>query len=320
MTTASRPLGRSGIDVRGPLALGGNVFGWTADEPTSFRLLDAFVDAGLNFIDTADVYTRWVPGHAGGESEGVIGRWLKGSGKRDRVVIATKVGMDMGGEEKGLSAAHVRRAVDRSLQRLGIDRIDLYQSHKDDPAVPVAETLGAFGELVAAGKVRAIGASNFSAARLAEALAASTSQGLPRYQSLQPEYNLMDRAGYEADLEPLCRREDVGVITYFSLAAGFLSGKYRSKADAQGKARGGKVARYFDDARATDALATLDAVAAEHRSTPARVALAWVIARPGVTAPIASATTLEQMTDLIESTRLSLSAADVDRLDAATAS
>ena len=319
MTTASRPLGRSGIDVRGPLALGGNVFGWTADEPTSFRLLDAFVDAGLNLIDTADVYTRWVPGHVGGESETVVGRWLKRSGKRDKVVLATKVGMDMGGDDKGLSAAYIKRAVDRSLQRLGVDHIDLYQSHKDDPAVPVAETLGAFGELVAAGKVRAIGASNFTAARLAEALAASSEHGLPRYESLQPEYNLMDRAGYEAELEPLCRREGVGVITYFSLGAGFLTGKYRSKGDAEGKARGGRVGKYFDDPRAARVLAALDAVAAERGSTPARVALAWVIARPGVTAPIASATTLGQMADLIAATRLTLTADDVTRLNAASA-
>ena len=316
--THARQLGRSPIHINGPLAFGGNVFGWTADEPTSFRLLDAFVDAGLNFIDTADVYSRWVPGHAGGESEAIVGRWLKRSGRRDRVVIATKCGMDMGGAEKGLSAAYIGRAVDRSLQRLGVDHIDLYQSHKDDPTVPLAETLGAFGELVRAGKVRAIGASNISAQRLAEALRVSAEQGLPRYESLQPEYNLMDRRGYEAELEPLCRREHLGVITYFSLAAGFLSGKYKSKADAHGKARGGKVGGYFDDPRGPKVLAALAGVAAERRSTPARVALAWVTARAGVTAPIASATTVDQLTDLIEATRLELTAADIDALDAAS--
>ena len=316
--TTARPLGRSSIRINGPLAFGGNVFGWTADEPTSFRLLDAFVDAGLNFIDTADVYTRWVPGHVGGESESILGRWLKQTGKRDRVVIATKCGMDMGGDEKGLSAPYIRRAVDRSLQRLGVDHIDLYQSHKDDPNVPLAETLGAFGELVAAGKVRAIGASNYSAERLAEALRISVEQRLPRYESLQPEYNLMDRSGYEAELGPLCRREQVGVITYFSLAAGFLSGKYKSKADAAGKARGGKVGKYFDDPRGPAVLAALADVAAARRSTPPRVALAWVIARPGVTAPITSATTLEQLGDLIGATQLELTAAEIHTLEAAS--
>ncbi len=315
----TRELGRSGLHVNGPLAFGGNVFGWTADEPTSHRLLDAFVDAGLNFIDTADVYSRWAPGHAGGESESILGRWLKSSGKRANVVIATKVGMDMGGDDKGLSAAWIKRAVDHSLRRLGVDHIDLYQSHKDDPAVPVGETLAAFADLVRAGKVRAIGASNFSAERLAESLAFSAANGLPRYESLQPEYNLMDRKGYEADLEPLCRREHVGVITYFSLAAGFLTGKYQSKADAAGKARAGKVGPYFDDARGPGVLKTLHGVAAERRSTPARVALAWVIARAGVTAPIASATTVEQLHELVEATRLELTAADVDALDAASA-
>jgi aryl-alcohol dehydrogenase-like predicted oxidoreductase len=318
MSTQSRQLGRSPLHIDGPLAFGGNVFGWTADEATSFRLLDTFVHAGLNFIDTADVYSRWVPGHVGGESESILGRWLKTTGKGDKVVIATKCGMDMGGEENGLSAPHIRRAVDRSLQRLGVEHIDLYQSHRDDPTVPQAETLGAFGELVRAGKVRAIGASNFSAARLGEALRISAEQGLPRYESLQPEYNLMDRTGYEAELEPLCRREGVGVITYFSLAAGLLSGKYATKADAEGKARGKKVGPYFDDPRGPAVLAAVRAVAAEHRSTPARVALAWVIARPGVTAPIASATTLSQLYDLIAATELELTAHDIAALNDAS--
>ena len=316
MTT--RRLGRSDFQVNGPLAFGGNVFGWTADEPTSFRLLDAFVAAGLNFIDTADVYSRWKPGHVGGESEAILGRWLKRSGKRASVVIATKVGMDMGGDDKGLSAAYIERAVERSLTRLGVDHIDLYQSHRDDPATPLAETLGAFAKLVKAGKVRAIGASNYSAARLAEALQVSAENGLPRYESLQPEYSLVERAGYEAELEPLCRREQVGVIGYFSLASGFLTGKYKSKADATGKARAGRVEKYLDD-RGFGILSAVEAVAAEKGSTPARVALAWLIARPGVTAPIASATSTEQLLDLVEATKLTLTADEIERLDAATA-
>ena len=313
-----RPLGRSGVSVHGPLAFGGNVFGWTADEPTSFALLDRFVAAGLNFVDTADVYTRWVPGHVGGESETILGRWIKRSGKRDQIVIATKVGMDMGGHEKGLSAAYVKRAIDRSLQRLGVDHIDLYQTHKDDPATPVGETLTALADLVRTGKVRAIGASNYSADRLAESLAFSKANGLPRYESLQPEYNLMDRDGYEAELEPLCRREDVGVITYFSLAAGFLTGKYKSAADAAGKARGGRVAKYFDDPRAAAVLSAVAAVAAARGVPPVRVALAWVMARPGVTAPIASATSVAQLDDLIAAAELTLTAAEVERLTAAS--
>ena len=317
MTT--RTLGRSGIAIHGPLAFGGNVFGWTADEPTSFRLLDAFVDAGLNLVDTADVYTRWIPGHVGGESETILGKWLRQSGKRDQVVIATKVGMDMGDGNVGLSPAWIKRAVDRSLQRLGVDHIDLYQTHKDDPTVPVGDTLHTLAELVAAGKVRAIGASNYSANRLAEALRFSDANNLPRYESLQPEYNLVDRAGYEAELEPLCRREDVGVIGYFSLAAGFLTGKYSSRADAQGKARGNKVAKYFDDPRAEAGLAAVRAVATDRGTTPAAVSLAWLIARPGVTAPIASATTVEQLADLVAATQLELSPTDAERLTAATA-
>jgi aryl-alcohol dehydrogenase-like predicted oxidoreductase len=314
-----RTLGRSDIQINGPLAFGGNVFGWTADEATSFRLLDTFVDAGLNFVDTADVYSIWVPGHVGGESETILGKWLKRSGKRDRLVIATKVGMDMKAGGKGLSAGHIRKSVEGSLKRLGVDHIDLYQSHKDDPDVPQAETLGAFADLIKAGKVRAIGASNFTAPRLAAALRLSAEQGLPRYESLQPEYNLMDRKGYEADLEPLCRDEQVGVITYFSLAAGFLTGKYKTKADAQGKARAGKVGPYFDDPRGPRVLKALADVAAEKRSTPTHVALAWLIARLGVTAPIASATTVEQLADLIAATKLTLTSADLGLLDAASA-
>ena len=314
---ATRQLGNSGLEV-GPLAFGGNVFGWTADEPTSFTLLDAFVAAGFNLIDTADVYSRWAPGNRGGESEAVIGRWLKASGNRGRVVIATKVGLEMGPGEQGLSAAYIRRAVERSLNRLQVDTIDLYQAHKDDPATPLEETLGAFAELIRQGKVRAVGASNYSAARLAEALRVSRALGLPRYETLQPNYNLYDRAEFEAELEPLCRREGLGVIPYYSLAAGFLTGKYRSDADLAKSPRGAKVKGYLND-RGFRILAALDQVAARRKSAPARVALAWLMARPGVTAPIASATRVEQLDDLIAATRLDLDPEAVQTLDQASA-
>ena len=313
----TRTLGKSGIEVA-PLAFGGNVFGWTADEATSFRLLDAFVAAGFNLIDTADVYSRWVPGNHGGESETIIGRWLKKTGNRDKVVIATKVGMEMGPGEKGLSRAYIARAVDRSLARLQTDTIDLYQAHVDDPQTPIEETLGAFADLIRQGKVRAIGASNFSADRLAESLRVSRAAGLPAYQSLQPLYNLYDRAPFEADLEPLCAREGLAVLTYFSLASGFLTGKYRSEADLSKSARGDRVKKYLTD-RGRRILAALDEVAGRYNSTPARVALAWLLARPTVTAPIASATSLDQLNDLIEATRLELDAAAVDRLTSASA-
>jgi aryl-alcohol dehydrogenase-like predicted oxidoreductase len=315
MTT--RQLGTSGLAV-GPLAFGGNVFGWTADEATSFQLLDAFVGHGLNLIDTADVYSRWAPGHQGGESETILGRWLKKSGQRSRVVIATKVGLEMGPGDKGLSAAYIRKAVERSLNRLGVDAIDLYQAHQDDPDTPLEETLGAFAELVAAKKVKAIGASNYSAARLAEALAVSKKHNWPRYESLQPNYNLYDRGEYEPELEPLCRRENLGVIPYFSLAAGFLTGKYRSEADLAKSPRGKKVKNYLND-RGFRVLAALDQVSAKLNSTPARVALAWLMARPGITAPIASATTVEQLNDIVAATRLRLDAEVVRALDEASA-
>jgi aryl-alcohol dehydrogenase-like predicted oxidoreductase len=315
MTAKRRRLGGSGLEV-GPLAFGGNVFGWTADEPTSFRLLDAFVAAGFDLIDTADVYSRWAPGNQGGESETVIGNWLAKTGNRGRVVLATKVGMDMGNGETGLSRAHILRSAERSLNRLRTDTIDLYQAHKDDPGTPLEETLGAFGELVAAGKVRAVGASNYTAGRLAEALRVSRDHGLPRYECLQPEYNLYDRAGFEEELGPLCRAEGLGVITYFSLAAGFLTGKYRSEADLVRSPRGKKVKGYLND-RGFRILAALDAVAGRLGSTPGRVALAWVLAKPTVTAPIASATSPEQLDDLIAATRLDLDAvADLDRASA----
>ncbi|WP_225767537.1 aldo/keto reductase [Inquilinus sp. Marseille-Q2685] len=313
-----RNLGRSGIRV-GPLALGGNVFGWTADESASFRVLDAFVDAGLNLIDTADVYSHWAPGNRGGESETIIGRWLKRGGKRDRVVIATKVGGEMPGRppRKDLSAAWIREEVENSLRRLQTDVIDLYQSHWDDPETPQEETLAAYAELIRAGKVRAIGASNFSVERLASALMLSAESGLPRYESLQPHYNLYDRSDYEGALEDLCRREEVGVITYFSLAAGFLTGKYRTEADLSQSARGGRGMKDRLNPRGLRILDALDRVAEAHGVRPATVALAWLIARPGVTAPIASATSPEQLEDQIAATRLTLAADEIRLLDEA---
>jgi aryl-alcohol dehydrogenase-like predicted oxidoreductase len=312
-----RELGRSGLKVM-PLAFGGNVFGWTADEKRSFELLDAFVDAGGNLIDTADVYSRWVPGHTGGESATILGRWLARGGKRDKVVIATKAGMDMGNGNKGLAPAYLRRAVEASLSRLGIERIDLYQAHTDDAETPLADTLGAFADLVKAGKVRAIGASNYSAARLTEALQTSQRLGLPRYETLQPGYNLMDRSGYEAELQAVCVAQGVGVIPYYSLASGFLSGKYRQPEDAKGKARGARVSTYLNE-RGLKVLAALDSVAARYKTTPTAVAIAWLRDRPAITAPIASATSLEQLNDLLAGMRLALDAGAVAELDAASA-
>jgi aryl-alcohol dehydrogenase-like predicted oxidoreductase len=312
-----RQLGRSTLRVS-PLCLGGNVFGWTVDKGQSFRLLDALVEAGLNFIDTADVYSTWVPGNTGGESETIIGEWLKSRGIRDRVVIATKLGSEMGPGLKGLSKAYIRSAVEASLRRLQTDVIDLYQSHRDDPDTPQEETLHAFASLIQEGKVRAIGASNFSAARLKEALDTSARSGLPRYESLQPQYNLYSRSEYEAELEPLCRENHVGVIPYFGLASGFLTGKYRSEQDLGKSARGGSVGKYLNE-RGFKILAALDEVAAQHRATPAQVALAWLMARPGITAAIASATTTEQLNDLAAAVRLDLGHASIERLDEASA-
>lgn len=312
-----RKLGSSALSVA-PLCLGGNVFGWTIDEAASFRLLDAALDGGLNFIDTADVYSRWVDGNVGGESETIIGKWLKQNGKREKVVIATKVGMDMGDGKSGLSKDRIAQAVDESLNRLQIDAIDLYQGHKDDAGVPLEETLSAFGELVKAGKVRAIGASNYSGARLEAALQVSATHSLPKYESLQPHYNLVSRQDYETTLEPVCLKHNVGVIPYYSLASGFLSGKYRSEADAAGKARGGGVKAYFNE-KGFGVIKALDEVAKAHGSRPAVVALAWLIARPSITSPIASATTVEQLQDLVAATTLELTGEDVQRLDAASA-
>ena len=317
-----RPLGRSGLQVA-PLAFGGNVFGWTAQESTSFSLLDAFVDAGFNLVDTADVYSRWASGHSGGESETIIGRWLQagGAAKRERIVLATKVGKPMGDEgsgRSGLSRRWIREAVEASLSRLQTDRIDLYQSHDDDPATPMEETLAAFAELIEEGKVRAIGASNFSAPRLAQALATSARLGLPRYESLQPLFNLVDRAPFEAELQPLCVAEGLGVINFFGLARGFLTGKYRSEADLGKSPRGGGVKGYLNP-RGLRILAALDAVAQSLHATPAQVALAWQMAQPGITAPIASATSLVQFAELAAAARLTLSQADQQRLSAASA-
>ncbi len=311
-----RPLGRSGLQVS-PLAFGGNVFGWTVDEATSFSLLDAWVDAGFNFIDTADVYSRWVPGHAGGESETILGKWLKHSGKRSRVVLATKVGMEMGPGRKGLAPAYIRRAVEESLRRPQTACIDLDHSHDDAAATPLADTLATYGELIREGKVRAIGASNYSAPRLAQALQVSQQQGLPRYQSLQPLYNLYDRAGYEEALEPLCVEHGVGVINFYALASGFLTGKYRSSADLGKSPRGQGVAKYLN-ARGLRILDALDDVAARFDATPARVALAWQLARPSLTAPIVSATSLAQLAELVAATQLTLDAAASEQLNQAS--
>ncbi|MCR6700582.1 MAG: aldo/keto reductase [Dokdonella sp.] len=311
-----RPLGRSGIAVA-PLAFGANVFGWSVTADRADALLDAFVAHGLNLIDTADAYPAWVPGNEGGESETMIGRWLRRRGGRHRVVIATKVGK--WARHRGLAPETIRAAADASLQRLGTDHIDLYQAHADDASVPLEETLGAFSRLIEQGKVRAIGASNYAAPRLAEALAISARHGLPRYETLQPEYNLYDRAGYEADLEPLAREHGLGVIGYYALASGFLTGKYRSEADLdRSPARGARAGRYLD-ARGLRILAALDAVGARHGATPAQVALAWLIARPGISAPIASATSVAQLDELAGALRLGLSDADRAELDAASA-
>jgi aryl-alcohol dehydrogenase-like predicted oxidoreductase len=312
-----RELGRSGLQVV-PLCFGGNVFGWTVDEATSFTLLDAWVDAGMNFIDTADVYSSWVPGHVGGESETIIGKWLKRSGKRDRIVLATKVGKPMGEGKVGLSKRYIQEAVEASLRRLQTDVIDLYQSHDDDAETPLEETLDAYGQLIKAGKVRAIGASNFTAPRLAEALAVTKAHGLARYESLQPLYNLVERPAYEAELESVCLAHGLGVINFFALARGFLSGKYRSEADL-GKSPRGQGTKQYLNPHGLRVLDALDAVSARLNSTPAQVALAWQIARPSITAPIASATSLKQLQELVGAARLRLDAAAIRAIDEASA-
>jgi aryl-alcohol dehydrogenase-like predicted oxidoreductase len=312
-----RPLGNTGLQIA-PLVFGGNVFGWTVDEARSFALLDVFVDAGFNAIDTADVYSRWVSGHAGGESEAILGRWLKATpSRRDQVLIFTKVGMDMGDDRTGLGRRWIERAVEDSLRRLNTDVIDLYQSHKPDPATPHEETLEAYRRLIDAGKVRAIGCSNFDAAQVADARRAGHARGLPTYQTLQPEYNLFDRAGFDGPLRELALELGLGVITYYSLASGFLSGKYRSEADLGKSARGSRVAKYLVP-RGLRILDALDAVGARHGASPSEVALAWVMAREGVTAPIASATSVEQVRSFAKAAALALGAEDLGELDVAS--
>jgi aryl-alcohol dehydrogenase-like predicted oxidoreductase len=313
----TRKLGGSGLEVS-PICLGGNVFDWTADEPTSFAILDAFVDAGFNFIDTADVYSRWVPGHKGGESEAVLGNWFQRSGNRKKVILATKVGIELAPDKKGLSKAYILREVEDSLARLQTDYIDLYQSHIDDQSTPIEETLEMYQQLIQQGKVRAIGASNYGAERLALAFQTSKQHGLPRYECLQPHYNLYERAGYEKELEPLCLKEGIGVIPYFALASGFLTGKYRSENDLAKGPRGQMVKKYLDE-RGFRILAALDKVAGQLHSTPGKVAIAWLIARPSITAPIASATSVEQLKDLVDAANLHLDADSIKTLNDASA-
>jgi len=310
-------LGNSAIEVA-PLMLGGNVFGWTADEATSFKLLDVYVAAGLGFIDTADSYSTWVHGHVGGESETIIGNWIKRSGKRDKVVIATKVGAEIPGQGKGLSKAWIMRQVEASLKRLQTDYIDLYQSHRDDPNTPVDETLETYALLIQQGKVRAIGCSNFTAERTKESLAASRKHNWPRYESLQPHYNLCERESYETSLEPLALQEKLGVVPYYSLASGFLTGKYRGQDDLAKSPRGQAAKKYLND-RGFRILQALDQVAEKHKANPARIALAWLMARPSITAAIASATSVEQMNYLVAATHLELDSSSVELLNQASA-
>ncbi|MCW5744731.1 MAG: aldo/keto reductase [Alphaproteobacteria bacterium] len=313
-----RKLGRSGIEVA-PLALGGNVFGWTADEPHSFAVLDAFVAAGFNLIDTADVYSVWAPGHKGGESETVIGNWLKQRGGRDKVVIATKVGMQMAPDRKGLAKGYILRSVEDSLKRLQTDYIDLYQSHRDDPDAPMEERFEAYAQLVKQGKVRAIGASNYDAPRLKLALETSKKMGAPRYETLQPHFNLCERALFEGPLQDLCVKEQIGVIGYYSLASGFLTGKYRSEADLGKSVRGPGGVKKYVNARGFGILKALDGIAASLKATPAQVALAWTMARPAVAAPIVSATSTQQLAEILKSVDIKLDAAATAKLDAASA-
>ena len=311
-----KPLGKSGL-ILPPIVFGGNVFGWTADPLTSFKLLDGLMEAGLNAIDTADVYSRWAPGNSGGESEAIIGVWLKNRKQRDKVIIATKCGMEMGPDKNGLSARRIMAAIEESLIRLQTDYVDLYQAHADDAATPLEETLEAFGKLIKQGKVRAIGASNYRADRLALALDIARKQGLPRYESLQPHYNLLERQAFEEALEQLCVAEGIGVISYYSLAAGFLTGKYRADTDLAGHARGGSVAKYCNP-RGFAVVDALREQAQRLRATPAQVALAWLIARPSVTAPIASATSAAQLDELVKAARLTLDAEAIVALDEAS--
>lgn len=312
-----RRLGRTDLEIA-PLVFGGNVFGWTADENTSFDLLDRFFDAGLNAIDTADSYSRWVPGNSGGESETIIGKWMKKRGNRDRIVLVTKVGSDMGQGRIDLSPVYIERAVEASLKRLQTDVIDLYLSHWADPTVPYAETLGAYQRLIEKGKIRFAGACNLDAGQLKAATDAASHHGLPRYEVLQPAYNVYDRSDLDGPLRDLCMANQIGVISYYGLAKGFLSGKYRSEADLGKSARGGSIRSYLNK-RGLRILAALDSVAHRHAATQAEVALAWIMARPGITAPIASATSIKQVDSLIKAVSLQLTGADMDQLDTASA-
>lgn len=312
-----RALGRSGLQIP-PLTFGGNVFGWTVDEAGTYSLLDALVDAGLNFIDTADVYSRWAPANQGGESETLIGKWLKRSGKRDRVLIATKVGMEMGPDAQGLAPAYIRRALEASLARLQTDHIDLYQSHKDDPNTPLTDTLAEYAKHIEAGKVRAIGASNYTAVRLSEALITAERHDLPRYESIQPEYNLYSREPFESGLQSLVKTQQMGTINYYALASGFLSGKYRSAADAGKSARGQKIVDNYLNERGLRILKALDEVAEDAGCTPAQAALAWQIAQPGITSPIVSATSVTQLDELVKAASLTLTHDQLTRLSQAS--
>jgi aryl-alcohol dehydrogenase-like predicted oxidoreductase len=313
-----RVIGRSVLEVA-PLGLGGNVFGWSADEKASFAVLDAFAARGFNLIDTADVYSAWKPGNHGGESETIIGKWMKARGNRGDIVLTTKVGSEMGPGKKGLGRRYIESAVEASLGRLQTDYIDLYLSHWEDPSVEIEETLGTYADLVKAGKVRVIGNSNHSVQTMRKALAISARHKWPRFENLQTHYNLYDRSGYEAELEAFCRENEIGVTSYFSLAKGFLSGKYRSPADfGKSAARGDEMKSYFNE-RGLRVLAVLDAVANARNAKPAQVAIAWLIARPGLVAPIASATSVEQLQDLIKAAELDLSAQDIEQLDRASA-
>jgi aryl-alcohol dehydrogenase-like predicted oxidoreductase len=311
-----RDLGKSGIKVA-PLTFGGNVFGWTVNEFNSFLLLDTFVGAGYNLIDTADVYSRWAPGNKGGESETIIGKWLRKSGNRNKVVIATKVGKEMGPGKKGLAKKYISQAVEDSLQRLQTDYIDLYQSHDDDTETPLEETLGTYGELIKQGKIRAVGASNYSSKRLGEAIRISEQYGYPRYESIQPLYNLYDRMLFEKELEPLCLEKQVGVISYYALASGFLTGKYRSEKDLSKSARGNGIKKFLNE-RGFRILRALDEVAAQYHSAPASIAIAWIRAHPSVTAPIASATNTEQLDILMKAMQLNLDKTAMDLLNKAS--
>ncbi len=313
----TRALGNTNLQVV-PLMFGGNVFGWTIDAPTSFRILDAFVDRGFNFIDTADVYSRWKPGNRGGESETILGQWFKESGKRDKVILATKVGIEMGPGKQGLSKRYILEAVEDSLARLQTDHIDLYQSHREDESTPIQETLEAYQQLIQQGKVRIIGASNYKAANLTQAIEVASQHNLPTYQTLQPEYNLYERKPYETELAPVAEKFSLGVIPYFSLASGFLTGKYKTIEDAKGKNRGAFIEKYFND-RGSKILQALDEVSRDTNAAQATVALAWLLAQPTITAPIVSATSIEQLESLFAAVDLKLDQTALDKLNQASA-